>query len=59
MRSGSTGAMIPKATISNATMTRIKRNAVAPGPEVGGGAGVVVSAIRSFSGLNLENHGKD
>src|SRR6266568_8870933 len=59
MRSGSTGAMIPNAIISNATMTRIKRNALAPGPEGESGVGVVVSAISGFSRLYFEDHGKN
>src|SRR5215470_2488979 len=57
IRSGSTGAMMPNASMSNATMTRMKTKVAPPGPEARGRVREVVSAIGS--GLHFENHRKN
>src|SRR6266702_7914231 len=56
MSSGSTGAMMPNARKSNATMMRMKMNA--PPPTLGAGV-VVGSAIQQRNLLDFENHGKN
>src|SRR5215472_4764277 len=58
IRSGSTGAMIPNATMSNATITRMKMKAALPEREEGCDAGAAVSAIGARR-LDFKNHRED